>query len=265
MAFDVSKFLALTALIATATGAACSSTNDSPADNGDGAAGSSQSGSGNEAGAPDPGSAGSESGGGTGDGMGGAGAGEGGGALGGAPVGGGSAGGEGGVSGSAECLGTPAAGGAGGAGGDVEPSLEDLCMDFFEPKCEASAEDYDPSYKVCEGVKSMGLPVVAMAVASCLKALSVTDACDAAKVAACFTDLVGTGCVAPDTEATCVAINANCDAVSVAKCQEYADLVAPAMYEGLAGCMDPGDEGWYDANFVGTCAERLDNCSGVKL
>jgi hypothetical protein len=264
MAFDVSKFLALTALIAS-TGAACSSTDKDKATPGGGgspAAGTSGSAGqpGGQAGAADAGNGGAAAGN----------AGEGGapvaGGVGGESLGGAGAGGVGGAGGAdaGECLGSLAVGGAGGADAGVEPSLEGLCMDFFDTVC-AGSEDFAPSYTVCEGVKERGQPAVAVAVADCIKTLSAEDACDDAKVAACFTGLEGKGCANPDAASTCASIKTNCAEVNLASCEKIADLVSPDMYEGFTGCMDPTDEGWYDPGFVGTCVERLDNCAGLRL
>jgi hypothetical protein len=253
MAFDVSKFLALTALIAT-TGAACSSTDDKP----EGSAGTTGAGT-----AGKPGDAGSSSQGGSAASAGQNAGGEGGGyagessepELGGA----GGNGGDGGQAGSEECVG-PLLGAGGGA--DVDPSLEGLCLDFWDATCPAS-EDEAPTYKVCEGVKERATPGVAVKVAECLKALSTADACDESKVAACFTSLVGKGCINPDADAACASVHANCGAVTVESCKKTANLVE--NYEALTGCMDPGDEGWYEPEFTGTCVERLEYCAGVRL
>jgi hypothetical protein len=267
MAFDVSKFLALTVLIA-GTGAACSSTDkkDEPAGGAgtSGSAGQSSAGkSNNQAGAADAGNGGAAAGSageGGGPAAGGGGAGAGGESLGG--------GGAGGATDTGECLGALALGGAGGAGGaGVEPSLEGLCMDFFDVVCAASPEDYPPSYTVCEGVKERAQPAVAVAVRDCIKALSADDACDGAKVAACFTKLEGKGCANPDGAAACTAIQARegCDTINPASCEKIADLVSPDMFDAFTECMDPSIEGYFDTSFTGTCGERLDSCAGVSL
>jgi len=269
MAFDVSKFLALTALIA-ATGSACSSSDKdgtTPDEGGSsgaggkaGSAGSNESGStshpGGQGGAAEGGAGGAAAGN----------AGEGGvtadGGVGGESLGGGGAGG---AVEPGECLGSLAAGGAGGAPA-VEPSLEGLCMDFFDVLCPGNEGDA-PSYTVCEGVKATGSPAVAVALADCIKALSAEDACDPAKVHACFTGLEGKGCANPAAATACATIKAleGCDAVDLANCEKIADLVNPEMNEGFAGCMDPANEGWYDPSFTGTCVQRLDFCAGVRL
>jgi hypothetical protein len=275
MAFDVSKFLALTALIA-ATGSACSSNDKdktTPNEGGSsGNAGSNASGSkgepGGQAGAAEAGNGGA-AGGSAGEGGGNiqGGAGEGGARAGGAGEGGGESlagGGAGGSPDVGECLGSLAAGGAGGAPG-VEPSLEGLCMDFFDVVCPGIEGDA-PSYTVCEGVKARGTSAVAVAVADCIKALSADDACDLAKVHACFTSLEGKGCANPEAATACTTIQAlaGCEAIDLAQCEKVADLVNPEMNEGFAGCMDPANEGWYEPAFTGTCAERLDFCAGVR-
>ena len=224
MAFDVSKFLALTALIAS-TGAACSSSEKDDKGSNGGSTGAGTAGK-SSAGAPDTSGGGSTAGH-SGDEAGApALGGNGGDAVGGAAEAGG-AGGAGGEADTGECLGPLAAGGAGGAGALVEPSLEDLCMDFFTPKCPASIEDFDPTYKVCEGVKERALPAVALKVTECLKALSADDACDGAKVSTCFTSLEGKGCVNPDAATPCASIHANCADVSVDACKKIADLISP--------------------------------------
>jgi len=264
MSFDVSKFLALTVLIA-GTGAACSSTDNGTEPSKGGSSSGGRSGDGGQS--PQGGVA---------DGLGGAAAGsagvagEGGATLagaGGVSLGGTEAGGAGGAGGTpdvGECLASLAEGGAAGAPA-VEPSLEGLCMDFFETVCAASPEDFAPSFNVCEGVKERGTPAVAVAVADCIKALSADDQCDGAKVAGCYTALEGRGCANPDGEAACAFIKTKCAEVDVAACRKIADLVSRDMTEALQGCMDPADEGWYDPSFVGTCVARLDNCAGVRL
>jgi hypothetical protein len=262
MAFDVSKFLALTALIA-GTGAACSSTDkDEPAGGAgtSGSAGENSAGkSGNQAGAADAGNGGAAAGS----------AGEGGGpAAGGAGAGGESlaGGGAGGAPDTGECLGSLALGGAGGAGSGVEPSLEGLCSAFADTVC-AGIEDFAPSYKVCAGVMERAQPAVAVAVADCITALSAEDVCDGPKVAACFSKLEGKGCANPDGAAACTAIQARegCDVINLASCEKIADLVSPDMFQAFTECMDPSIEGWFDTTFTGTCAERLDTCAGVSL
>jgi hypothetical protein len=262
MAFDVSKFLALTALIAS-TGAACSGADKE------------ESGKGGTSGSGTSGDAGKATQGGADNGVGGAAAGNGGdaGDVGGAAGAGGAAlGGAAGAGGAGEvgeCLGSLAEGGAGGAGGApaVEPSLEGLCMDYFDVVCAASPEDYAPSYKVCEGVKERGSPAVAVAVEACISALSAADACDGAKVSACFTDLAGQGCKNPASAAACTTIKGRdgCDAVELVGCKKIVDLVGPDSFDAFSECMDPSIEGFYDPDFAGTCEERLQNCAGVFL
>jgi len=269
MAFDVSKFLALTVLIA-GTGAACTATDDNEEPGGAGTSGSAGQNSGGKTGNPG-GAAGAGNGGAAvggaaeGGGPAAGGAGAGGASLGGASLGG--AGGAGGSPDVGECLSSLAVGGAGGADSGVEPSLEGLCMDFFDVVCAASPEDYPPSYTVCEGVKERAQPAVGVAVRDCIKALSAEDACDDAKVAACFTSLQGQGCPNPDGAVTCAAMKArtDCDAIDLTTCEKIADLVNPDAFEAFTECMDPSIEGWYDESFAGTCVERLDNCAGVRL
>jgi hypothetical protein len=259
MAFDVSKFLALTALIAT-TGYACSSTDKDKAEPGDGGGApgtAGVTGKSGDAGAPNGvGGASSDVGGAGGAAV----------ANGGADLGGASLGGEGGQGVVGECIGVLSAGGAGGAAADADPSLEDLCAALYDITCAASAEDLAPADVVCEGVRYSALPAVAIQVADCLKALSAADACDNAKTAACFTDLVGKGCENPDAASACAAIHGTCDEASVTDCVKVANLVnGDNAFEALTGCMDPAAEGWYDPDFTGTCTERLDYCAGVRL
>jgi hypothetical protein len=257
MAFDVSKFLALTALIAS-TGASCSSTDSDKEPSKGGSSGSGTSGDAGQStqGGGDDGVGGAAAGNG-GDAVGGAAAGAGGAALGGAEAGG--AGGEGGAG---ECLGALVEGGAGGAPA-VEPSLEGLCMDYFDTVC-AGSEDDAPSYTVCEGVKERAQPGVAVAVEECISKLSAADACNYAKVAACLTSLAGQGCPNPDSATACATIKTNCDEVDVASCKKLADLVSPDRLETFTACMDPSDEGSYEEAFTGTCVERLDFCAGAR-
>jgi hypothetical protein len=259
MAFDVSKFLALTALIA-GTGAACSGTDKE------------EPGQGGTSGSGTSGSAGKSTQGGAGAGVAGAAAGNGGDAggapaagAGGAALGGADAGGAGGAGGAAEvgeCLGGLTEGGAGGAPA-VEPSLEGLCMDYFGSVC-AGSEDDPPSYTVCEGVKDRAQPAVAIAVEECISKLSAADACNYAKVAACLTSLAGNGCANPNSATACATIKTHCDQVDVASCEKIADLVNPELFDGFTGCMDPTDEGSYEPSFTGTCVARLDFCAGAR-
>ncbi|HEX2877833.1 MAG TPA: hypothetical protein VHP33_41575 [Polyangiaceae bacterium] len=266
MAFDVSKFLALTVLIA-GTGAACSGTDDNDNDSNDGgAAGSSTSGKagqGNDAAGADAGGNGGAAAGGEGGGKTAGGAGAGGEAVGGGDAGG--AGGAGGAPVVGECLGSLIVGGAGGAGPDVEPSLEGLCSDFYQLDC--SDEETAPSYYLCESTRNRAQVAVAVAVADCLSALSAADQCDDAKVSACFEGVKGRGCANPDGAAACSVMKGytGCDAIDQAKCEDIADLINPEAFEGFTGCMEPGNEGWYDEAFTGTCVERLDRCAGLVL
>ncbi len=261
MAFDVSKFLALTALIAT-TGYACSSTDkDQPATDDGGAPGT----AGVTGKSGDAGAANGVGGGGVDvGGQGGATLAEGGAAVGGAVQGG--QGGQGVVE-VGECLGMLSAGGAGGAAAFVEPSLEDLCNAFYDLVCDGAAEgELAPVFNVCNSVAYRALPAVALKVADCLTALSVLDQCDAAKTSACLTDLFGLGCENPAAPTACTAIHGNCAAVSVADCVKVANLMQDDYdYEALTGCMDPGSESYFDPAFTGTCSERLDYCAGSQL
>lgn len=258
MAFDVSKFLALTVLIA-GTGAACSGTDDKDDDNNaggeSGSSTSGKAGQGNDAAGADAGGnggavAGGEGGGKTAGGAGAGGEAVGGGGAGGAPIVG-------------ECLGPLIVGGAGGAGSDVEPSIEGLCDDLYD-SC-PSAEAPVAGYQLCQGVAYRGTPGVAVAVHDCITELSATDKCDTAKVTACYTDLQGRGCANPGGEAACTSIKANCAAVELADCRKILDLVSEESTEAVTGCMDPGDENWYSDSFEGTCVERLDACSGIEI
>jgi hypothetical protein len=256
MAFDVSRFLALTVLIA-ATGAACSGTDDKDNETNDGGeAGSSTSGKAGQ---------GNDSAGGDAGGAGGAAANGGaGGDKTAAGAGGESLGGAGGAGGAevGECLGSLAEGGAGGEPG-VEPSLEDLCGAFFDT-C-PGAENLPASYSACEGVRHHVTPGVAVAFADCITALSTDDQCDEVKVTECFTDLRGRGCSNPGGATACVSITGNCELVTEAECLQVLDLVGEDMTDAVKGCMDPADEGWYNENFGGSCAERLDYCAGLEF
>jgi hypothetical protein len=259
MAFDVSKFLALTVLIAS-TGAACSSTDDKDKAATGGSSGSGTSGSagkGNDAGGSDANGGAAAGNGGDTTAVGGAAdAGAGGASLGGAE-----AGGAGGTPDLGECVG-PLVDAAAGAP-SVDPSLEGLCSDFFSTVCPGSEGDA-PSYTVCAGVRDRAQPGVAVAVADCISKLSATDVCDYAKVTTCLTGLAGKGCANPDSATACATIKTSCAEVNVASCEKLADLVNPDQFEGFTGCMDPTDEGWYEAGFTGTCVERLDFCAGAR-
>lgn len=260
MAFDVSKFLALTALIAS-TAASCSSTDSDKEPSKGGSSGSGSSGDAGQStqGGGDDGVGGAAAGNG-GDAVGGAAAGAGGAALGGAEAGG--AGGVGGEGGAGECLGALIEGGAGGAPA-VDPSLEGLCMDYFDSIC-AGSEEAAPTYTVCEGVKERAQPGVAVAVEECISKLSSEDICNYTKVAACLTSLAGQGCPNPDSATACATIKTHCDEVDVASCKKLADLVSPDRLETFTACMDPSDEGSYEEAFIGTCVERLDFCAGAR-
>jgi hypothetical protein len=267
MAFDVSKFLALTVLIA-GTGAACSGDDQPDPDNGGGNP---------AAGSPDKGDAGSPSKGDGGAGNGKAGEGSlggeggevaaGGYATGGSAEGGSGQGGSGGDGSTDTCISNAELMGEGGAGGasalDVDPSLEGLCMGFFQLECPGAEGEYAPAYDVCEGVKLHGLTAVAVRVADCLTALGETGQCDVAQASACFGDLVGKACENPDSTAACEVINTTCtgEPVSVAACKQVANLVNADMYDDLKGCMDPAEEGVFDELFEGNCSERLTACA----
>ena len=260
MAFDVSKFLALTVLIAS-TGAACSGTDKDKTEPGDGGApGAGTAGKSNNAAGDDSGKGGAAAGA-SGE-LGGAGAGGASAGAGGESLGGADAGGAGGAPEVGECLGALVEGGAGGAPA-VEPSLKGLCMDYFDTVC-AGSEDSAPSYTVCEGVKDRAQPGVAVAVEDCISKLSAADACDYAKVKACLTGLAGKGCANPDSATACTTIKTKCAEVNVASCEKLADLVKPEQIEGFTGCMDPTDESWYEDGFTGSCVERLDFCAGAR-
>jgi hypothetical protein len=272
MAFDVSKFLALTVLIA-GTGAACSSEDKEDPDNGGGkpAAGAPDKG---DAGSPDTGVGGSGMGkggegavGGEGGELGLGGVAAGGRAQGGAAQGGTDQGGSGGDSSPDSCISNAELMGEGGAGGatalDVDPSLEGLCMDFFELECPGAEGEYAPAYDVCEGVKLRGLTAVAVRVAECLTALGEAGQCDDAQASACFGELVGKACENTDSTAACTAIRTTCtdEPASAADCKEIANLVDPTMFDDLKGCMDPAEEGVFDELFEGNCSERLSACA----
>lgn len=272
MAFDVSKFLALTVLIA-GTGASCTAADDKDEPGAAGTAGSAgqnSAGSNSNPGGADQGGAGGGEATGKGGEAGGfvvggasAGAGVGGAGLGGAESGGGGAGGAPEVG---ECLGELAVGGAGGAGGvDLDPSLEGLCSDFYQTDC--GDELLPPSYTVCAASKDRDQPAVAVAIADCITALSLTDECDSAKVKACYSGVVGKGCANPDSVAACndIIARAGCEAVTQADCEKVANLVNPAELAAFTECMDPSIEGYYNPDFTGTCAERLESCAGLWL
>jgi len=258
MAFDVSKFLALTVVIAAA-GASCTVADEKDNEPTGGTAGTSTSGSagqGNDAAGADAGGDGNAAGGNGGaGGVDAGGAGAGGVALGGA-------GGAGGTPEVGECLGSLAEGGAGGEPG-VEPSLEDLCGAFFDT-C-PGAENLPASYSACERVRHVVTPGVAVAFADCVAALSTDDQCDKVKVTECLTGLQGRGCANPDGEAACASITSNCELVDATTCGKVLDLVGVDSTEMVTGCTDPADEGWYNVNFQGSCAERLDYCSGLEF
>jgi hypothetical protein len=259
MTFDVSKFLALTALLASASigSAACSSNDDK-----DGAGGSSGSGgktTGGSSGAG--GKASSGEGGGGSDAVGGnADVGGGGGAEGGV-------GGEGGLGGAAGAA--AGAGGAGGEGGNPEcllndPAYEDdPCADLPDTQCDGAAEgDLNPLRDSCYATYNANTNMRA-AFYYCLEGKE-ECATDSAEVAAsCWSQIASLSCGVEGAAATCTAVVGTCNTgLTTQTCTNMLDTVAELNAPYLESCMDPAGES-YDELFVGDCKARLAVCAGV--
>ncbi len=263
MKFDVTKFLALTAVIGS-TAAACSTTQvDTDGNGGTGGSGETD-GSVGSGGSSAAGSGGQAGGGG---GLAGSGGLAGGGGLagsGGLAGGGGLAGfgGEGGAGGSEPCLASGPLVGEGGEGGG-DPGLEGLCSDFYGFD-DCASESLNPRYELCESLKSMAEPSVAVTGAECIEALGEADHCNREKIEACATDLVGKACEKPSSATTCVAIHGNCGDVSEADCQAFLDMYQEATHAYISDCMDPSGES-FDETFEGSCSDRLYRCGELDV
>jgi hypothetical protein len=252
MTFDVSKFLALTALLAGAgvSGAACSSSGGDDAQGGKSSGGnSSHAGSSNDAGGntsdvTEGGGAGVGAAGGATGGVGGASDGGGG-----AAGGGGGMGGEAGAGGSAECL-------------THDPAYEDdPCASLPATDCDPSSEGllnpYQDSCYQTYGAKSG----VRMAYVDCVQGKDECATNAEATAASCWAKAAAAACPVEEADATCTTVVSTCaTGLTAATCKKM--LNASAMLDAayVTSCMDPAGEFWDDL-FVGDCTARLANCS----
>jgi hypothetical protein len=264
MTFDVSKFLALTALLAGAgvgTAACSSDSNDGAASGGTGGKGGTASGGSNShAGSssdnqgghggqvPEGGAAGSLNG-----------AGEGGAAAGAGGAAGGSVGGAGGATGEA------------GAGGATEcfahdPSYEnDPCADLPVTDCDAATEGLlNPYYDTCS--KSGNANSAArIKYADCVLAEDANE-CDvgAPQVAAdCWAEAVVNLCPVEGAATACAAVVGTCSTgLSADTCTKMLNTLAVPDDAYITSCMDPAGE-FFDELFEGDCKARLAACSYV--
>jgi len=248
MTFDVSKFLALTALLATAGigTAACSSSNDD-SDGSGGTSGSGGKSSGGEGGSVDGGAGNTGGQGGATDGVGGA------------------AGGEGGLGGTA---GAAAEGGAGGEGAEEcvenDPSYEgDPCADLPDTKCDGAAEDaLNPFSDSCYSTYNTNTNT-RLAYAACLAGKDACDADSADVAAACWSTVAAQACPVEGAAAACTTVVGTCSTgLTTGACTDMLDAVAILDAEYLGSCMDPAGE-YYDESLVGDCKVRLAECAGV--
>jgi hypothetical protein len=268
MTFDVTKFLALTAVLAGASigaGACSSSSNDGEGDTG-GSSGSSGSSSGSNAGG-DNSAAGSSAYAGQSSGLGGEGG-----------AGGTSSGGAGlcaysGESGRGNCDDTGGAspGGAGaGSGGEgggesclaPDAAFEgDPCADVPDTKCDGAEENfYNPFYDICAASGGSNTSV-RLAFAECLEG-DVCAATAAASATECWSTLAARACPVEGAAAACATIVDTCsDGLTAEACTKMLNVYTDAL-EFVPDCMDPNAEG-YDELFVGNCKERLAACTGV--
>jgi hypothetical protein len=265
MTFDVTKFLALTAVLAGAGigAAACSSNgNDGEGENG-GSGGSAGSSSGSNSGG-DSGAAGSSAYAGQGNGLGGEG-----GALGGSGAGGAGQCAAGAPSQSCNDTGGASTGGAGAGGeGGAQSCLAtdaayegDPCADIPDTKCDGAEEGfYNPFYDICAASGGSNT-TVRVAFAECLEGDVCADTASA-EAAACWSTLAAQACPVEGTAAACTTIVGTCsDGLTAAACTKMLNVYTEAI-EFVPDCMDPNAEA-YDELFVGDCKARLSACTGV--
>ncbi len=247
MKFEVNKFLALTALLATATASAvgCSSTDAKKAPSsgggGGGEAGSVEPSAGSgatpaEAGAAGAAGAQSEAGqGGTGE----AGASEGGAA--GAPV--------------EACIGESV--GQAGAADGATPC--DMWARAGTPDC--GAEDGNWAGQGCLELYNTGVyrPSVIDAYNTCAEALA--DTCDQDSVIGCANGLIGRACAQETTAEACAAVATYCPMVTI--CTGVMNLLTPEGQAAVADCMDPASE-FYQAP-TDDCDVNLKYCANLPI
>lgn len=260
MTFDVTKFLALTAVLAGASigAAACSSnSNDDNGDNG-GSSGSAGSSSGSNAGGDNNNGAGSSAYAGQSNGLGGEG-----GALGGS---GGAAGGA--NTAGADTGGAATAGAGSGGEGGAEACLADAafegdpCADILDTKCDGAEEGfYNPFYDLCWASGGSNM-TVRLAFAACLEGDECAETA-AASAQACWSAAASNACPKEGAAAACTTMLGTCTdgGLTQADCVK---MVNNYTYEldFVPECLDPNAEG-FDDFFVGDCKERLAKCIGV--
>lgn len=270
MTFDVTKFLALTAVLAGASigAAACSSSDkDGEGDNG-GSSGSSGSSSGSNAGG-DNSAAGASAYAGQSSGLGGEGG-----------AGGSNAGGAGlcayaGESGRGNCDDTGGAspGGAGaGSGGEggaqsclaTDAAYEGApCADIPDTKCDGAEENfYNPFYDMCEASSGTNT-AVRLEFIACLQGDECAETA-AASAQTCWSTAAAKACPVEGAPAVCTTILGTCvdGGLDAADCTKMLDNATTYGLDFVPECMDPNAEGFDDA-FVGDCKERLARCTGV--
>jgi hypothetical protein len=247
MKFEVNKFLALTALLAGATGVAagCSSTDAKNA----------PAGSSGEAG-ESPVEPGAGAGNTTSEG----------GAAGATEAQGGAAGAteaeagasEGGAAGAS--VGSCIADVVGAAGAADESTPCDLLGAAGAPDCGDEGGNYVA--QGCNTLYGSALyrPSVVLAFNECATALA--DSCDANGVRNCATSLIGEGCPQPDTAASCAFIESKCPGTTL--CTGVMNLATPDGQLAIADCMDPASEN-YIAYKPGDCNVNLQYCASLPV
>ncbi len=248
MKFEVNKFLALTALLATATASAvgCSSTDAKQAP-------STGGGEGGEAGSVEP-SAGS-----------GAVAPEGGaaGALGEAGQGGTSEGGEGGTPGAAGAPTEMCIGEIVGQGGAAEEGTTpcDLWGAAGAPDC-GNESGLNFAGEGCLELYNTGVyrPSVIDAYNTC--ATKLADTCDQDGVIGCANGLIGQGCAEDTTTEACALVASYCPTVT--NCTGVMNLLTPEGQVAVADCMDPASEN-YAAYTADDCNVNLKYCANLPV
>ena len=242
--FEVNKFLALTAALATAAAAAagCSSTDKKAVQDAGGMANDAGSG-----GAADDGKAG-ESAGGVTNAAGTAGAA-------GSNEGGAAGFGEGGAAGSPgeACIADLV--GAGGAADEAGP-----CDVWYAPDAPDCGNEIVLAGEVCYDLASVARPAVVARFNACATAL---DSCVAKNVYACAQNLVDKGCAQDTTAVACTQIASTCKDTPLSDCAAVLDLASPDGVSIIEDCMDPAGES-YDALYEGNCDQRLIHCAKLE-
>jgi hypothetical protein len=264
MTFDVTKFLALTAVLAGASvgAAACSSNSNDDTGNG-GSSGS----SGSDAGGDSNSAAGSSAYAGERNGLGG----EGGalGVAGGAHEGGAALCAAGGPSTSCNDTGGASTGGTGAGGeGGAESCLADAafegdpCADILDTKCDGAEENfYNPFYDLCWASGGTNM-TVRLAFVACLEGDECAETA-AASAQACWATAAAKACPKEGAAAACTTMLGTCTdgGLNAADCEKMLNNYTDAL-DYVPECLDPNAEGFDDA-FVGDCKERLARCIGV--